>query len=227
MNWVDGGDGIDLLDFSSGTAGIAFILYRSPWVMFTGIGPGLGEWHYNNFEGVIGTNYSDTLQGSEWADILKGGKGNDVIAGGHGADRLWGDEGADYIRGDGGADELWGGKGADTFTFAPSDSTFAAPDTIRDFKPGTDDIDLAWFAFASPATEAIIETNPGAFTAADTADFFDDAGADRAVVVEYNGGDARVFVDLDGNGDFSTAGDLVIVLENVAANSLALGDFVF
>lgn len=53
-------------------------------------------------------------------------------------------------------------------------------------------------------------TSPGAFTNAAVADFFDDAGTDRAVVVQYVGGNAQVYVDANHDGNLTAAGDLVI-----------------
>jgi Ca2+-binding RTX toxin-like protein len=216
-NTVDGGADIDLLDFGGGMQGVTFTIDQSAGVHdFDGTAAGLGLLHYSNFEGVIGTKYADTLSGSDLADIIKGGKGNDNITG------------------NGGADSLWGGKGADTFfyTFFSQrvDSSPRAPDTINDFTPGTDKIDLTAFHIGSTQAEVILERNPVAFTdlggGLGISHFFDDWPTGRAVVVEYNGGDARVFVDAHGDGKLET-NDLVIILEHVAANSLAVGDFVF
>ncbi|MBQ0929331.1 ExeM/NucH family extracellular endonuclease [Ideonella alba] len=62
-----------------------------------------------------------------------------VIAGSSGKDRLVGTPGDDQLIGGGGADKLTGGAGDDVFTYtAMSD----ARDTILDFTPGSDRIDL-------------------------------------------------------------------------------------
>lgn len=70
--------------------------------------------------------------GTDRADMLQGGHGKDDLRGGAGDDLL-----IDGFE----ADQLYGGAGADTFAFAFDDKE----DTIRDFNPGEDRIDLsAW-----------------------------------------------------------------------------------
>ena len=72
-------------------------------------------------EGVIGTNFADTLTGSNGNDILRGENGNDIINGGLGNDT---------ITGGSGADTLTGGGGNDTFVFGlPLNNV----DTITDY----------------------------------------------------------------------------------------------
>lgn len=86
----------------------------------------------------------DTLDGGDAKDVLWGGDGNDQLLGGAGNDILAGDAGADTLRGGAGVDSLTGGTGADVFLFAAtSDSGKGAADTITDFLPGTDRIDLS------------------------------------------------------------------------------------
>lgn len=136
---IDGGGGIDLLDFSDGKRGIYFVLHQgeNPWscsgFWSTGyLGAGLGSDHYRNVEGVIGTNYSDTLIGSRHNDILYGGGGNDTLRGGAGDDILVGGAGADTLR---------GGSGRDTFVYLDA-SDSPGSDRILDFTQGEDLIDL-------------------------------------------------------------------------------------
>jgi hypothetical protein len=66
-----------------------------------------------------------------------------------------------------------------------------------------------------------------AFTASNELDFFDDAGTDRAVVVQYFSGHAQVYVDANQDGNFTTTDDLVVRLNAVAVNSLTVNDFLF
>ncbi len=72
---------------------------------------------------VVGTRWSDILDGSAGADEMKGRAGDDFLYGnagddvlyGHaGADRLYGGEGADTLEGGRDGDELRGGEGNDT-----------------------------------------------------------------------------------------------------------------
>ena len=77
----------------------------------------------------IGSKFSDTLLGASGADTLVGGAGNDTIRGGNGKDLLT------------------GGDGADSFVFASAAEAGAgiSRDTITDFTPGLDKIDLSAF----------------------------------------------------------------------------------
>src|SRR5262249_15119877 len=147
--------------------------------------------------------------------------------------------GHDTITGGNDGDVIIGGVESGQLTGACGHDTFRDLDArdgeglITHFRPiaasgsEEDKIDLDAFNFSGTAIANIKETSPASFTTGDTTDFFDAAGTDRAVVVEYNGGDAQVFVDVDKDGNFSTDFDLVIRLDNVTANSLAVGDFVF
>lgn len=78
----------------------------------------------------IGTALGDDLAGDARADLLAGGAGCDTLSGGAGEDIL--SDGA-------GIDVLWGGAGADLFVLSGD----GAADTIRDFTPGEDRIDLS------------------------------------------------------------------------------------
>jgi Ca2+-binding RTX toxin-like protein len=74
------------------------------------------------------------IVGSTAADSLVGTSGNDIIVG---------NGGNDQITGGGGADTLTAGSGQVTFAYnAVTDSTASASDTITDFRPGSDKIDL-------------------------------------------------------------------------------------
>ncbi|MGB3146956.1 MAG: Hint domain-containing protein [Paracoccaceae bacterium] len=95
----------------------------------------------NSIEGVIGSNFNDTLTGSSGANYIDGGAGadsivagdgndtvlggdgndtidagagNDSVSGGLGNDSIYGGTGSDTIDGGGGADTIFGGEGADS-----------------------------------------------------------------------------------------------------------------
>ncbi|MBD1589697.1 hypothetical protein HAQ06_23985 [Pseudomonas sp. C2L12B] len=88
-------------------------------------------------ETLTGTAASDLIQGLGGNDTLKGGAGNDVLVGGAGRDALYGE------------------GGADTFRFSSVDDSYrdyntggiTSTDTLYDFTPGQDKIDVSALGF--------------------------------------------------------------------------------
>lgn len=86
--------------------------------------------------------------GSRRRDTLVGGAGNDRLEGGDREDVLSGGDGNDLLNGGRGEDRLTGGSGADTFQygvwepFGRERDTINDRDTMTDFQPGVDKIDL-------------------------------------------------------------------------------------
>ncbi len=111
-----GGAGIDFASFESASSGVTVSLadnltgrikissvrYLAPAPQNTGDGV---DKINRDIEGLIGSNFNDTLTGSKGADFLRGGAGNDVILSGLGND---------FLEGGAGDDELNGGDGIDT-----------------------------------------------------------------------------------------------------------------
>jgi hypothetical protein len=82
--------------------------------------------------------------GNALANLIKGNTGANRLSGLSGADTLLGSGGNDRLTGGKGADLLIGGQGADRFIFATkADSPLRQGDTITDFRPGQDKIDLS------------------------------------------------------------------------------------
>jgi len=189
---LDGKGGIDLLDFSDGAAGIVFTLVNNGSnTSFNASGAGLGTDKYSGFEGVIGTNFADTLNGSTLADQLRGGGGNDTINGLAGADR---------IVGGGGADIMSGGADNDTFVF---DTAPNAVDSIMDFNASGlagsgDTLELSAAIFAGITT-----ASGNVLSAAEFASL-DGAGASGNVAgtvrVIYDSSTGNLYYDSDGLG---------------------------
>jgi Ca2+-binding RTX toxin-like protein len=78
------------------------------------------------------------LAGTGAGEQLSGGAGDDMLLGRWGNDTLLGGPGQDVLVAGPGRDSLYGGAGADVFVFTAD----GQPDTIRDFQPGLDRIDL-------------------------------------------------------------------------------------
>lgn len=132
----DGGRGNDTLDLSSSSTavGVDIFGYGS---FFPDINIESGPDGYlavdlggrqlsgaaKNIENLIGSAYSDWLNGNNLANVIRGGAGDDAIGATHAdglVDRLFGDAGNDEIAAGSGNDELSGGSGADKFTFDPT-----------------------------------------------------------------------------------------------------------
>lgn len=145
----------------------------------------------------------DRLDGDGGRDKLIGGGGGDVLFGGRGNDLIRGGRESDTITGGNGADRLTGGASVDVFVFeAATDSTadWAGRDTITDFDPGTDRIDLA-AVDADPAA-----WGDDAFVFIGRNSFSGTAGELR---YRLNAEASYVQADLDGDG----SADMVIAFD--------------
>ncbi|MEI5682321.1 MULTISPECIES: M10 family metallopeptidase C-terminal domain-containing protein [unclassified Mesorhizobium] len=97
-----------------------------------------------------GSSSDLTVNGTTiYDDVLFGGNGNDTLNGQSGGDTLNGGAGNDKLIGMGGDDTLVGGAGSDTFAYIGREF---GRDTIKDFAPGTDKIDLSALNVADFAT---------------------------------------------------------------------------
>jgi hypothetical protein len=93
----------------------------------------------------------DALEGIEHVsggagnDRITGDGGGNALVGGDGNDRLAGGDGSDTLTGGPGKDVLAGGAGADIFRYESLADSPAGPrtrDTVRDFDPREDAVDL-------------------------------------------------------------------------------------
>jgi len=92
-------------------------------------------------------------------DTLSGASGDDILVGQGGDDTLSGGQGDDILVDGGGSDTLTGGLGRDTFVLRADGAT----DTITDFNPAFDQLDLAsWPMFHDPGSLDIAATSYGA-----------------------------------------------------------------
>ncbi len=100
---------------------------------------------------INGTNAGETLNGTANDDVINGLGGSDTINGLAGNDTIDGGNGTDTINGGAGIDTLTGGASADTFVYsAVTDApNTGATESITDFTPGSDKIDLTAIAVTS------------------------------------------------------------------------------
>lgn len=98
-----------------------------------------------------------TLSGAEAGIALLGlAPAASIVAGSAGDDTLTGSAGADIVMDGAGEDRMRGGPGADIFVLADD----GAADTITDFAPDEDRIDLSGWAFLRSATQLALFTHP-------------------------------------------------------------------
>ncbi|MEZ5877819.1 MAG: LamG-like jellyroll fold domain-containing protein, partial [Tepidamorphaceae bacterium] len=92
--------------------------------------------------GLNGTSADEIIIDVLGHDSLSGGDGNDILFGLSGSDLMDGGDGDDILFGGPGADVMTGGAGKDTFVWQDGDLQ-PTPDTITDFNPTEDLLDLA------------------------------------------------------------------------------------
>ena len=98
---IDGGAGLDFISFQPDPDPININLQNSS------VTDGFGYTDtFSNIEGVIGSNYNDTITGTNADNILQGWSGNDSISGLGGNDTLLGDAGDDTLDGGTGTDAV-------------------------------------------------------------------------------------------------------------------------
>ena len=106
---------------------------------------GAGVETLSGIHNLVGSDYGDTLIGSSADNVLNGGAGNDVLKGGGGNDILIGGPGNDTMT---------GGNGNDTFVWQKGDT---GHDTVTDFTPGSDKLDLSQLLQGEHATAASLD----------------------------------------------------------------------
>jgi serralysin len=137
-DYLSGGSGIDYASYANATTGVLANLGTPSLNQADAAGD-----RYASVESLIGSGFADRLLGNSGANTIKGGTGNDRLYGQSGNDVLSGGTGNDALVGSSGKDVLYGGSGADTFVFtSASHSRGSYLDTIKDFRRGTDHIDL-------------------------------------------------------------------------------------
>ncbi|WP_422368596.1 Ig-like domain-containing protein [Pelagibius sp.] len=106
---LDGGTGFDTASYENSAAAVSIDLAGASASGGDAAGDSL-----SNIEGLVGSDFADSLQGSTAGNKLRGGVGADTLGGAGGADTLLGGLGDDSLSGGGEDDVLVGGAGADT-----------------------------------------------------------------------------------------------------------------
>ena len=146
---IQGGDGLDRLIGNGGDDSIdggakADVIWAGEGADFAEGGLGRDTMVGGGGDDTLyGGHWDDWLQGAADSDMLYGGVGADVLSGGDGDDALYGGDREDRLHGGRGQDDLFGGDGIDVFKF----NRFDGVDTIHDFVPGFDKVDLVAFGF--------------------------------------------------------------------------------
>jgi hypothetical protein len=128
-------------------------------------GPGEDRLNGKNGDDTLnGFGGDDDLSGGSGADVLNGGAGDDMLKGGSGNDELSGGAGNDELNGGSGDDTIDGGTGSDKIKTGSGDDTIRfsgdfRDDTITDFDPDSDVIDLTSFANVTSLSQLIFTRN--------------------------------------------------------------------
>lgn len=107
---LDGGIGKDFVSYATALAAVTINMTTASDLAANpnglgGTGDHKGD-KYRNIEGVIGSDFNDSITGDAYANELRGGAGNDSISGGDGDDVIIGGLGTDTLRGNAGIDTL-------------------------------------------------------------------------------------------------------------------------
>ncbi|WP_223423117.1 calcium-binding protein [Tateyamaria pelophila] len=135
---LDGGAGIDLLDFSGAAAAVNVDLAAGTFAT-QGYIPAGGEISMaTNFEQVTGSDFDDIIVGNDQANVIRGGSGNDAMTGGAGADTFV------FFEADAGVDIILDFEfGTDNLLFVTNDPTVTADALLGNLTQVADGVELA------------------------------------------------------------------------------------
>lgn len=202
---VDGGDGVDTLNFGASLTGVTVALDFS----IANTGTAAGD-NYTRFEILRGSNY-----------------GGDRFIGTFAAETFWGNGGADSLSGAGGADELIGGAGKDLLSGGAGNDKFIftgrseGGDLISDFgHAGSNDDQI--LIKASGFGGGLVAGALAASKFIVRADHLAQDADDRFI---FNRTDHSLWFDRDGNG--AAAAVMVADLQNTSPIMTAADILIF
>ncbi|MGM0454959.1 MAG: calcium-binding protein [Cyanobacteriota bacterium] len=167
----------------------------------------------NDDEGriIFGNAGNDSIFGGAGNDTLAAGRDNDVLDGGSGNNILFGNLGEDTVTGGSGDDSLFGGQGDDVLIGGPGNDLLSG-DRGRDTLTGGDGIDHFSLAASAEIGEDVI------------VDFQD--GVDKLRLAPGVTVDDLQIESSGANTEIRREGNLIAVLNNVAASTIGADDFV-
>lgn len=156
FNSFDGGPGNDwLIGSASAHDTLNYEKATSAVVVNLTTGKATGGGGNDTFyfmDDVDGSSFNDTIIGNGLRNTLWGAAGSDTINGAAGDDFIDGDIGNDIINGGFGRDTLYGDAGFDTFVFNTAPNSNLNADTLHDFSPYWDTIQLENAVFTALGT---------------------------------------------------------------------------
>jgi hypothetical protein len=216
---------LETFDASAATGDVTVDLSASAVLETATTGSGGDTVTFDAEDAVVSTGAGD--------DVVNVGGASDgaVVNTGAGVDTI-NSAGSDIaINGGAGGDHIVLGGGTESLVYsAQADSTYVNFDDVNGFVVGSNTIDLSAFNLTGEtgtvADGVTTNTTIGQF-AGGVENFFDVGGDTLAVATFTEAGNTYVFADLNNDGNFSAATDLVVQLVGVAAGTVTDADFTF
>jgi len=215
---MDGGAGTDTVDYSEMTANLSVSLaVTTAQAVATGKTDTI-----TNVENLVGGSGNDTLTGSSLANILSGGAGADRITGGAGNDTIDGGSGTDVA--------VFSGLST-TYSISTLNGSIQIVDnaTTQDGNDGTDTltgVEIAEFkngvqiGLSAPVILDLDGDGVNTVSIAESRARFDfDGNGSREKTSWFAAGDGMLFLDRDGNGTVSGAGEFSFINDLAGAHS--------
>ncbi len=244
-DYIDGGSGIDTVDYSShyGLLNINLLtnivkvsdVYQDKLLNIENVQGAINGsnniFGSNDSNALYGGNLNDEIYGNDGHDVLDGGKGNDKLVGGKGNDELFGQDGRDSLYGSEGNDALYGHAG-DDLLFGGDDNdnlSGGAGDDQLDGGRGSDIL----VGGAGTDTFIISDFDVTGLVSTDRIKDFNKVDdlinfAQLSHINSYN--DYLAYASQEGANveiSLATLTDHKLIIENIAVNDLTIGDFMF